>query len=62
MKNTAMMSMYQNGTVNGCTIDSDVCLKEQHIICDGHRAWLDSCCKTSKAAIKGIAELNEYGV
>lgn len=54
--------MYRNGTVSGYTTDSDACLKEQHIICDGHRRWLESCTEIARAALMGIAELNEYGV
>lgn len=32
----------------------------QHIICDGHRRWLDANVKIDKAALEGIAKLNEY--
>lgn len=31
----------------------------QHIICEGHRRWLESCTEVARAAIKGIAALNE---
>ena len=33
----------------------------QHIICDGHRRWFEGCTEIARAALRGIAELNEYG-
>lgn len=31
----------------------------QHIICGGHRRWLESCTEVARAALKGIAALNQ---
>ena len=31
----------------------------QHIICDGHRRWLEGCTEVARAALKGIAALNQ---
>lgn len=51
--------MYRNGTGEGFTTASGARPKEQHIICDGHRRWLEGCTEVARAALRGIAELNE---